>query len=229
MIPDHELVEHSDEPAQVAVGGMNPNAIAHEGFLGFVNLRPEPQAPEPIAERPNVSIPDLAPLAFDSTPSFSIVEGDEHGLFLPEEYTAANEYLPSQNVRPPGTREILVVQKEDPEYPFVALDAGMEGVIVVLVYVDSTGELSTFPAWIAGDGIQTLEYRVGGKRKIFNYAVKENPPDWFFAKNFIKVLQKWVFAPRIEDGKPVNSLLRIKYRFCLGTNCVRYELEQLKS
>ena len=92
-----------------------------------------------------------------------------------------NEHLPFQDVRPPGTREILVVHKENPKYPFVARDAGKEGVIAVLVYIDSIGELSTFPPWVAGEGIQTLEYTVGGERKVFNYAVKEDPPDRFFA------------------------------------------------
>ena len=157
------------------------------------------------------------------------MEGGEKGLFLPEDYTTASLLLPPEVVRPPANRDIDVVYKLDPEYPFVARDAGKEGGITVLVYIDSTGELSTFPPWIAGEGIQTLEYTVGNRTKVFNYAVKEDPPDWFFAQNFIKVLRTWVFAPRIVDGNPVNSLLRIKYRFCLGQNCIRYELEQVES
>jgi len=229
VIPDRDLVEPSEKPAMVAVGGINPYAMAHDGFLGFVNLRPVCQAPELIAERPDVYDPDFAPLGIDSTPSFSTVEGDEEGLFLPEEYTIADAYLPPENVRPPVTRQVQVVYKPDPEYPFVARDAGKEGNITVLVYIDSAGELTTFPDWIGGEGIQTLEYTVGSTRRIVNYAVKEEPPGWFFAKNFLKVLPEWVFAPSIRNGKPVSSLLRIKYNFCLGSNCLRYELEQLGS
>lgn len=229
VTPDRDLVEPSEKPAMVAVGGINPYAIAHDGFLGFVNLRPVCQAPELIAERPDVYDPDLAPLGIDSTPSFSTVEGDEEGLFLPEEYTIADAYLPPENVRPPVTRQVQVVYKPDPEYPFVARDAGKEGNITVLVYIDSAGELTTFPDWIGGEEIQTFEYMVGSARRIVNYAVKEEPPGWFFAKNFLKVLPEWVFAPSIRNGKPVSSLLRIKYNFCLGSNCLRYELEQLGS
>lgn len=227
VIPDRDLVEHSDEPAMISFGGMNPYETAHDGFLGFVNLRPEPLAPEPTRERPDVYVQDLAPLPVNSTPSFSIVAGDEPGLFLPEDYNSANEYLPPENIRTPLTRDVQVLHKLDPEYPWVAREAGKEGVITVLIYVDSTGALSIFPSWVGGDGIQKLEYRVAGERKLFNYAVKEDPPDWFFAHNFIKVLSSWSFAPRVENGRPVSSLLRIKYRFCLGQGCIRYELEQL--
>lgn len=227
VILDHELVEHSDEPARLAVGGMNPYSNAHDGFLGFVNLRPEPLAPELIAKRPVVYIQDFAPMSDDSAPSFSTIAGTEQGLFLPEEYSTANAHLPPEDIRPPVTRQIQVLYKLDPEYPWVAREAGKEGLVVVLVYVDSTGGLSTFPSWVEGEGIQTLRYTVAGRRKVLNYAVKEDPPDWFFAHNLLKVLSNWMFSPRVENGRAVNSMLLIKFRFCLGQGCIRYELEQL--
>jgi len=229
VILDREQVEDTEKAARTTLGGLNPYAKAHEGFLGFVNLRPQEHGPERVVEPPSVFVPDLTPLKADETPSFSAVEGEQEGLFVPQAYGVEMEPMPSRLVSPPVTREVQVVHKVDPEYPFVARDAGKEGRITVLVYVDSSGELTTFPPWIVGEGIQTLEYTVGGVSRTIDYAVKEDPPGWFFAQNFVNVLPKWVFSPRIENGKPICSLLRIKYNFCLGSSCLRYELERVGS
>ncbi len=229
VISDRDRIEPTNKPARVTVGGLNPYALSHDGFLGFLDLRPENKASVLTAEEPEIYLRRHPPLEADEDLSFSINEGEGEGIYITDDYATAAPPVGPQAERTPLTRDVVVVRRIDPEYPFVARADGKEGNITVLVYIDSTGELTIFPDWVGGDGIQTLEYTTGSTRSIINYAVKEEPPGWFFAQSFIKVLPEWVFAPSIRDGRPISSMLRIKYRFCLGSNCLRYELEQLES
>jgi hypothetical protein len=225
-IPDTSVVVREDHPAVRLVNVLNPYAQRHEGFLGFVDLRPvrSLRRPHPVPP-PIVSDDAEAGEPEDMTVySFSPTAGIDTGIYVAPGDDIIFGASGSEPRREVVNRQIEVVVRVDPEYPLVARNAGKEGEIIALVYIDTTGELGLFPDWITGEEIRTLEFAVNGRRKSANYALYEDPTGWFFADNFLKVLPGWRFVPRIEDSRPVASLLRIRYHFCLGVNCLRYEL-----
>lgn len=222
-----ELLTASSSPSLISPLGVRPASL--DGFLGFRNIRPTGDVPVPGASPESVELPTgTLEVAFSDATIGGI--GDFDGGL---DYLPVNAAIMSEPVTEPGrqsvNRDILVVNRVDPEYPWVAREEGKEGEIIVLVYLDSTGNLSTFPDWITGNGIRTLEYTVDGRTALAEYALSERPEGWYFASNFLKVLPHWRFAPCIENGRPVASLLRIKYTFCLGINCSKYELQQVRS
>jgi len=224
---ENELVRTTPRP----VPSLNPYTARHDGFLGFIRLEPTVAVPEQVKISQSLFSDELELAELTSEPilSNSLNQEADTGGYQVAEFEAS-EFLPQLKTVPPpilAAREIQVVNRVDPEYPWYAKENGKEGKITVLIYIDSTGALSTFPNWIAGEGIKTVEYTVDGESRTANYAFQEDPPEWFFARSFIKVLPEWKFAPRIENGRPVGSLFRIKYTFCLGVNCLKYEFEQL--
>lgn len=213
------------EAEGLSLAGFNPYAEQHQGFMGFATLHPRPDPPLPAVTRiPAFNDSPETPADDDPSLSYSSLEGDQVGIYIPDGIGFAGGGSPAAQ-RQWLNREILVVEKVDPEYPYVARMAGKEGKVVTLVYVDSLGRLAEFPSWVTGEGKHTLEYTVGGDGLTADYAYTEDPPDWFFAQNFLKVLPKWRFAPRIDNGRPVGALLRIRYFFCLGIDCEPYRLE----
>lgn len=223
----------TESPEKVAIRNVavyNPYAVCHEGFLGFKDIRPVADMPSPLIEAQLAYTYQSTPAEFDEEigTSFSHTEGTEGydtGVYISGDgYGWGDEFEPAPVL---ADRDVAVVHTVEPEYPFVAQEAGKEGQITVLVYVDSTGSLASFPGWIDREGVQSLEFTIRGERRVVNYAVREEPVDWFFAANFLKVLPDWKFTPRIEKGLPVSSLLRIKCNYCLGMNCFRYESEWL--
>jgi hypothetical protein len=119
-----------------------------------------------------------------------------------------------------------VLVKQDPEYPMVARKARKEGEVKILVYVDEHGVLTPFPSEIVRDKrVKPLQYVIDGHPQTLEYCViSEEPRDWFFAKNLIKVLPVWRFAPKTAMGAPVGDFLVIGYKYCLGINCSSLEL-----
>lgn len=227
---DVNRTEETDKKNQGYVRSLHPYFSKHEGFLGFVSLQPVGQIlATPDAWPANLLMEELYPDFYQDEPpdlATSSGEADDFVLSSGDYYALrTSENIPNH---PLSDRNVEVILRTDPEYPFVARDAAKEGEITVLVFIDSNGELATFPAWLSGEGIKTLEYTINGEGKVFQYAMKEEPAGWFFAKNFLKVLPKWTFTPKIESGISVPSLLRIKFNFCLGVNCLRLELEQVQ-
>ncbi|MCP4684077.1 MAG: hypothetical protein GY867_01395 [bacterium] len=215
----------SDGPGS---GGFNPYAEQHQGFMGFATLYPRQNVPIPAVTRiPSYDLSPDAPESDATLLSYSPFEGDQTGLYVPDGIGFAGAVGAVRRTEPLN-RDIVVVRKVDPEYPYVARMAGKEGQLIVLVYLDSLGRLSEFPPWVSGEGKCTLKYRVAGRRMTADYAYSEDPTDWFFAPNFLRVLPEWRFAPRIENGRPVSSLLRIRYSFCLGLDCGTFRLETLR-
>ncbi|MFZ2541771.1 MAG: hypothetical protein WAW75_08360 [Gallionella sp.] len=208
---------------------LNPYRGRHEGFQGFVNIRPVPELVIPLPLPQDKKAHELAQLDEKDLPSDPVMAGSDT-VVTPIDHSEAG-FIPATKEPQQEllTRDVQVLNRVDPEYPFVAREAYKEGKINVLVYIDSLGNLTTFPDWIAGETIKTLTFKLDGSIIKFNYAIKEDPQDWFFGKNFLEVLPKWKFIPGIKEGKPVNTLLNIKYTFCIGANCMRYEIQELQS
>lgn len=222
------VVVDSSHPARSLLPRLNPYVQLHDGFLGFRDLRPQPNVPvQIVTPQPLITVDDdLAETSETDLVSFSLEEGIDTGVFLPESYVVG---VSTRQPIPPVNQEITVVRRVDPEYPLVALDSRKEGEVTVIVHIDSTGLLTTFPDWVQGEQIQTVEFTVDGNTQRFNYAAHEEPSGWYFAEHLLKVLPKWQFVPRIVDGAPVSALLRIRYRYCLNDGCRQYDIEVITS
>jgi len=231
VIQDSSAVIQEDHPAKTILSGLNKYASRHEGFIGHINLIPVPDLiPSELIPAPAIIDEDEDMEIKMSVVSYSPYEGNDTGIFISKDVIAGTEYSTDANtdtVLRVDYQEIQVKKKIDPEYPFVAKDEGKEGEIIVLVYIDSIGELSLFPEHIVGD-IHTLQYVKNGQTTQFQYAAKEDPTGWYFIDNFLQVLTAWEFSPRIVDGTPVSAPLRIKYRFCLSLECQKYEIISIK-
>jgi hypothetical protein len=214
--------------AQASLNALNPYARVHKGFLGFRRINPAAQGPS----LPNVKLPrpsglQSAGLVLDSVGSFSAMEGDGGGdgpyVPLTDDYFLPGDSTSSTNLSASLDRDIQVLTRVDPEYPIVALDRRMEGHIAVLVFIGADGRLSTFPDWLEGNRA-SLRYSFDGIEGTLEYAMTEDPADWFFGANFLKVLPRWQFIPRLENGEPVGSMLIIKYTFSLVERVNNLEL-----
>ncbi len=76
-----------------------------------------------------------------------------------------------------------------PETPEMAKMAGVQGKVIVQVFVDKKGEVK--------------------KWKI----VKEEPKDLGFGEEVEKVITKWKFTPAIQQGNPVGVWIAIPFNF----------------
>ncbi len=76
-----------------------------------------------------------------------------------------------------------------PDMPEMAKMAGVQGKVIVQVYVDKKGEVR--------------------KWKI----VKEEPKDLGFGEEVEKIIPKWKFTPAIQQGNPVGVWIAIPFNF----------------
>jgi protein TonB len=76
-----------------------------------------------------------------------------------------------------------------PEMPEMAKLAGVQGKVVIQVYVDKKGEVK--------------------KWKI----ASEKPPNLGFADEVVKIIPKWKFTPAIQQGNPVGVWIAIPFNF----------------
>ena len=144
--------------------------------------------------------------------------------------TSEADYFADTTISFVNRDSITVVRKTDPEYPRVADDAGKEGRVSILVYVDEYGELARFPSDIAKNSrVKLLEFETDGYKQTMEYCVVvEQPQGWFFAKNLLKVLPTWRFLPEVHQGVPSGDFLVVTYHYCKGVNCSRLELQMVK-
>lgn len=222
VIHDSSVVQRdSTRSARRIASPLNPYAHRHEGFLGFINLRPEPSM-SILAEAPKVpaiTAPDFEPN--DSIVSFSLVEGSDTGVFIPEnvDFWSPGK-APSLQVVP---GEVLA--KVDPEYPPYALSAQKEGEVTVELSVTENGKIGNLPPGMEqeyanrGYRVSTVQYVVNGTIHTGTVAIHEDPPGYWFASNLLKVLGKWTFQPLVENGAVVPSVMVVNYTFCLTDSC----------
>lgn len=76
-----------------------------------------------------------------------------------------------------------------PEFPEMAKLAGVQGKVVVQIFVDKKGEVK--------------------KWKI----AQEKPADLGFKEEVLKVIPKWKFTPAIQQGNPVGVWIAIPFNF----------------
>lgn len=228
VLQDGTQVSREDKKTLNTLATLNPYARQHEGFLGFKDLRPSKTGsilPLPV---PPITINQLSveiPPS-DVYPSFSIEEGNDTGFFIPRDVEIVDANLFSKKIK--NDQQVVnhpcsVLTKVDPEYPYVAREKNKEGTVAVIVPIDPSGYIGTLSEDILQDfkargyRIVTVEYQLvsGIKKKGDVVVALEEPADWFFAANLVKVLSNWTFAPWIENGVPVKSFMTIGYQFRL--------------
>lgn len=223
----------SASPTKRNVGGRTQLMQGFKGQFG-IKLRIIPDRailPKPAVPAPKVFVQELPPVLTDSDLSISNLFEGAAGPYVPDDAL----YSFKSGVDTPAepvNRACTVLTKVDPEYPRVAEDAGKEGHVIVILSIDAGGNKSTFPDDLCRDfekrgyRIKTIEYDVGGgiNREFDVVVVKEEPADWFFASNLLRVIPQWTFTSWIKDSRPVSSFLTIRYRYCLIGNCLRYEI-----
>lgn len=126
----------------------------------------------------------------------------------------AGGYIESSTYELLLNRPINFAYKINPDYPLVALEAGKTGSVQILLYIDIEGRSVKF-----SENKNGYFFDENGTNKIPYIILKEEPKDWFFARNTEKVISFWRFTPRIENGRPVGAFLRLTYQFCLESNC----------
>ena len=204
----------------------------HRGFLGFdIKIIPDKNMEITPPQTP-LELPEVYSDAEGDTSvvlSFSPIESDDTGVYIPE--IVGHGYKKFEDESEPINRDIAVIYKVDPDYPIVAEEAGKEGKVILLIHVDEEGNLSLFPEGVEGSSerpIQMLKFSVNGRKDSLEYVIAtEEPKDWFFASNLVKVIPDWKFRPSIENGVPVPKFLFITYDFCLGINCTKIEFQQI--
>jgi len=202
----------------------------HEGFAGFdgynvisdvtIEFTPPPiEAPEVYSK---LDIGDDSDIF-----SFSPIEGDDTGIYVPEEYVYDMEDGVLEEE--PVNIALDVIYHEDPEYPLIAKDEGEQGKVSLLIFVDETGNVSVFPEETTAKNytIQTKKYTVDGRKGEFDYVVAfEDSPGWFFVEKLLEVLPRWKFRPEIVDGQVASNFLVVTYNYCLGLDCLKLEIQR---
>lgn len=113
------------------------------------------------------------------------------------------------------SRSVGVISARRPDYPLIALERSLEGQVVVLLLIDSLGNPSAFPEYIEN----------GPTRIVDHLLLREEPRDWFFARNALKAIKDWRFYPAVEEGQVVSSFLKVRIRYSLGGDSTWFQLE----
>ncbi|KAA3631294.1 MAG: hypothetical protein DWP97_13395 [Calditrichaeota bacterium] len=203
----------------------------HEGFAGYNGYKIVEESYIPNINHLQIQqsvVSYQSQVQFADVISYSPIEGDELGLYLPK--LVETDFF-EQNDRINNDLEFKVLRKIDPEYPMVALDAGKEGKVSILVYVNEYGLLSSFPDnLINSRDERIITYHISKHDSEYDFQyiiVKEEPKDWFFADNLLEILPKWKFQPQVENGLAIPEFVIITYDFCLGSNCDKLFVKQL--
>jgi protein TonB len=86
------------------------------------------------------------------------------------------------------TRSALIIQSTNPVYPTQAQNQGIEGYVVVQIYVNTKGELE-------------------------NVVVLESNPTGIFEAAAISSIKQWKFSGAIDNNKPITSSLKQRIKF----------------
>lgn len=209
------IIENQDDcnnktpiSGKITVGGRMPEM--RRGFLGFnidFNIIPETSIGPISIPSPSIFQPNQ-PLIQPDNISFTPIDGDQLGVYTPDGY----DYIfrlekQIQSVE----RDVIVLRKRDPDYPLVAQERGVEGEVIILVYVNDKGVMTPFPVQSEDGQVQMLEY----------YVIMENPKDWFFVKKLVEVLPQWKFSPKIANGNAIGGFLNIRYSFVLESDKIQ--------
>jgi len=147
--------------------------------------RPAVPVPVPDAAEPEVTAPPTGP-------SVGSAAGTERASDKSEAGTRVGADVPTSSETPVEYVEELpsVVKEVKPDYPQIARDFGIEGLVLVRVLVGTNGRV--------------LDVRLSEKQQVpmLNDAA-------------LAAARKWVFTPGLANGRPVACWTAIPFRFRL--------------
>lgn len=233
VIQDSSQVSHDTTHAAVrSLPSLNPYATRHEGFMGFIRLEPKRKVAEQVVKIPEpiyAMEPDLDAIPDLDLTSYALSEGTDTGVFLPEVIDVP-AFTPSVSP-PPLSRLVMVIDCLPAEVPPIAEMNGKAGYVEILLLIGKDGKPESFscrtPDGTSTDGPvfeldvvlknnqqATLQFYISGHNTLQYVTVQETPKDYYFARNLLKVLPQWQFAPAIRDGQPIESFVLVQYHFC---------------
>ncbi|MFZ2541770.1 MAG: hypothetical protein WAW75_08355 [Gallionella sp.] len=211
-----------------ALALLNPYRGKHEGFQGFVIIRPVPELVIPLPLPQNKKAHELA-LSIDEDPLLSATFEENttvgNGLELSSDIYDIESELNANDIRQQiSERKSAVIHWDQPDYPVVAKADFEEGNVVAVVQFNTGGWLSTLPDSFHvkyGDQIQQLKVEGSGPSRIIEYFIlSEQPTSRGFAESLIKTFPSAQFVPAISKGQAVSELRLVTMKYCLlGPNC----------
>ena len=87
--------------------------------------------------------------------------------------------------------DVVALRKVDPKYPTKAVQAGLEGYVIMDVYIDATGSVT-------------------------KASVIESKPKRIFERAALQAVKRYKFQPKMIDGKPQPQRAKQKIVFRLG-------------
>ena len=157
-----------------------------------------PQAAIPIAVEEDEILVDDIQIAMQSEiiTSSSAGAGDELGFSKDEQIQIVGDDKESDEIPDAGEFVPFEVAPQplpdfykQPEYPRMAMQAGVKGKVIVQIYVDKTGRVK--------------------KHEILS----AKPDNLGFQEEVEKVIGSWRFTPAIQNGKPVGVWIQLPINF----------------
>jgi protein TonB len=152
--------------------------------VGIPEAVPDEEAPEEVTVATQAELGKIADLS--ATSIIGGGGGDSIAVEIPEE-----EYLPPPDEFVPYDEDPVPIKEVQPEYPPLAKQAGIEGVVWVKVLVDKNGKVR--------DAI----------------ILKPSGASAGFEEAALAAVSKWEFKPAISNNQPVAVWAMLPVRFVL--------------
>ena len=225
-------------PARTSVPHGWKQHSEHNGFLGFVGERvkiindrksvPQPQPPD--VHEILVGLDE----EYTGDLSFSPIEGDSIGVYIPVYYTFESDEdngMDAPQLEKSVFQLATIKYQVRPEIPRIAKKYGVRGYVEILLHISKEGKPTSFTNRpYNGEEMSSCDYYLdivrknGWKEKLQFYVdddtaanttlwllVSECPRGYHLAEELIKLLPQWEFNPATLNGEPVESFMFIKY------------------
>lgn len=161
--------------------------VAHPKIAPPAAAKPVAVPDEEVKEE--VTIQSQEELAVSATPAedTTMFGGEDVEVIIQE--LEEEEVIPSSDVYTPFEVPPQPIVSPRPEFPKMAQDAGVEGMVVLKVYVDKKGDVKKWEVMSA------------------------KPPGLGFEEEVFKVIPLWKFTPAIQQNKPVGAWIAVPFNF----------------
>jgi TonB family protein len=153
-----------------------------------------PAAAKPVAvpdeeDKEEITIQSQEELAVSATPAedTTLFGGGDVEVVIQE--LEQEEVIPSSDVYTPFEVPPQPIVSPKPAFPPMAQEAGVEGMVVLKVYVDKNGDVKKWE-------VMTVR-----------------PKGLGFEEEVFKVIPKWKFTPAIQQNKPVGAWIAVPFNF----------------
>ncbi len=153
-----------------------------------------PAAAKPVAvpdeeEKEEVTIQSQEELAITATPAEDTTTFSGTDVEIVIQEMELEDVIPASDVFTPFEVPPQPIVNPSPDFPEIARNAGVEGMVVMKIYVDTKGNVRKWEV------------------------MKAQPAGLGFEEEVIKVIQKWKFTPAIQQNKPVGAWIAVPFNF----------------